>query len=167
CSSSPSATRARNAPSSSSTRRRISFARPGSRLNLSSGRRADGGGGASGVRASRRARASASSNAFCRRSPGSSISSALRGAAPGRRVGAGVLRDLAVRTLLVRRAGFDLDHRGTRPAPPADDRLDLLVEHLWLLDRELATDRVVVEGARPPRRRDLEAGEVAARRAPV
>src|SRR5690606_37886779 len=106
-------------------------------------------------------------NAFCRRSPGSSISSALRGAAPGRRVGAGGLRDLAVRTLLVRRAGFDLDHRGTRPAPPADDRLDLLVEHLWLLDRELATDRVVVEGARPPRRRDLEAGEVAARRAPV
>src|SRR5947209_2572876 len=54
-----------------------------------------------------------------------------------------------------------------RSAPPAGDLLGDLGQELLVLDGELATDRIVVEGARPPRGGDVEPGEVAARSAAV
>src|SRR5262245_36914705 len=67
-----------------------------------------------------------------------------------------------------RGASFDLfDRRAGRAAPATSDVLDLRVEHLFLLDFEFAADGEVVKGARPPRRHDVEAGQVAATRTAI
>ena len=56
---------------------------------------------------------------------------------------------------------------GGGAAPPAGHPLDLLGENLFLLDGEVAPDRVVVEGPRPPGGDHVEASDVAAGGAPV
>ena len=57
--------------------------------------------------------------------------------------------------------------RLARAAPPAGHVLDRLLEDLLVLDRQLPADREVVERPRPAGRGDVEAREVAARRAAV
>lgn len=61
----------------------------------------------------------------------------------------------------------DLLDPSRRPTPPALDRFDPLVQHLEILDRQLAPHRVVVERALTASDRDVEASEVAARRAAI
>src|SRR3954449_4455332 len=56
---------------------------------------------------------------------------------------------------------------GPGAAPAAGHLLDGLGEHLFVLDAELAADRIVMEGAGAPRDGDVEACEVAARCAAV
>ena len=84
----------------------------------------------------------------------------------------------AGRSSLVARRGSEpsvLDRRlasSTSTAPPGRTSGSVtastaLVEHLLVLDRQLAADRVVVERAGAPGRGDVEAGEVAARGAAV
>src|SRR5207237_565473 len=48
----------------------------------------------------------------------------------------------------VRHLRFDRLDRGAGPAPPARHLLDVLVEHLFVLDRKLATEAVVMERTR-------------------
>src|SRR5438105_3326715 len=58
-------------------------------------------------------------------------------------------------------------HLPAGTAPATGHLLDDLGEDLLVLHRELAPDRVVMEGARAPRDGDVEPGEVAARSAAV
>ena len=59
------------------------------------------------------------------------------------------------------RLGDHLDGT-TRAAPPAGHVFDLLRQHLFLLDGELAGEVVVVEGPGPAGDGDVEAGEIPA-----